>query len=125
MSGTAFEFADNTGITSNSSTGVVQIPICPKGDFRAVEALLSTFNSTDNANFETTKILIIHDGTNSHHTVYGTINDAGSTSATHTYDVTIPSSGGNQDKICITIDYAQISGNDKDFVTKISWIGVE
>tara|TARA_Y100000004_G_scaffold194398_1_gene258879 strand:+ start:2450 stop:5281 length:2832 start_codon:yes stop_codon:yes gene_type:complete len=125
VSGTAFEFADNTGITSNSDTGVVEIPICPKGDFRAVEALLSTFNSTDNANFETTKILIIHDGTNSHHTVYGTINDAGSTSATHTYDVTIPSSGGNQDKICITIDYAQISGNDKDFVTKISWIGVE
>jgi hypothetical protein len=125
VSGTAFEFADNTGITSNSSTGVVQIPICPKGDFRAVEALLSTYNSTDNANFETTKILIIHDGTNSHHTVYGTITDANSNTATHTYDVTIPGSGGNQDKICITIDYAQIGGANKDFVTKISWIGVE
>jgi len=125
VSGTAFEFADNTGITSNSSTGVVQIPICPKGDFRAVEALLSTYNSTDGANFETTKMLIIHDGTNSHHTVYGTITDANSNTATHTYDVTIPNSGGNQDKICITIDYAQISGANKDFVTKISWIGVE
>ena len=130
VNGAAFEYTDNAAfdaVDRNSDSGVVEIPLCLKTDFRAIEVLISTHNSTDGANYETTKILIIHDGTNAHHTTYGTINDDNATTAVHDYDVLnpIPTTGDNTDKICVTINYAQIGGEDKDFITKINWIGVE
>ena len=104
-------------ITGSGSSGTNYVKnICHINDFRGLKLFIST-EETNGAGYEVQEILMTHNSTQVFSTKYATVNHGAA--CVNSYTLSIANS-----QVMLTIDYAQLGSADKNFTTKINFIGL-